>query len=385
MPDGATSSARSPNSRTVRVLLFAGLAGSAILAVVTGQRILSAPPVWNDQPEQWARVAGIGAATFAAVVLAAPRHAAAAAWIAGAITAAALIGIGPVACVALLLLAWYGVGALVTGRAQANARWPTAVTTLMGAAIAIGAFSLTARLRIHYPAVHAAVVLVTLVVVQRPVRELVARLLERIRQPAELTVTERGWVVLAGVVGVVHIVAAAKPEVGYDASTMHLQFAELVRADHAFRYGVDRYLWAMMPLGADYVFASAHLLGGEAAARAVNLALGAVACNLVYRIALAEASREFALAAATLFASMPLAVLVSGSLFSETLWVSCLLATLFVALHAERDFAWLPTLAILAGGAMATKVISIVWLAPLALAVAAVAWRERPPRPRSQD
>jgi hypothetical protein len=252
------------------------------------------------------------------------------------------------------------------------------VSTLVGVALVIGFFEATLRLRIHYPAVHAAIAIGVLIVSRASLRSELGRAWAALAAPRPTFLTERLWLATAGVVAVVHIVVAARPEIGYDASTMHLQFAEHVAKDRSFRFGVDRYLWAKMPLGADYLFAGAYLLGGEAAARALNLAFGAIAASLVYRLARVFATREAALASVTLFAAMPLALLVTGSLFSEPLWVALLLASLVVVVdartretapaarqHASHAGAWLPAFALLAGAAMATKVMSVIWLAVL--------------------
>ena len=363
----------SPHDRWYRGAQLVILFASAIGAVVAGRRMLVSPPVWNDDPGQWAGVAGIATAVIALVIARWPRNAAAAVAIACVAAATALLMPGPVAVCALLLTGAFIVGQSVPGGSERGAT----VATLVGVSIAIGAFAATAQLRIHYAAVHAAIAIVVILAGRASLRTAIQRMATTIAHPRTTPLTERMWIGIAGIVALIHIVVAARPETGYDASTMHLQFAEHVAADHSFRFGVDRYLWSTMPLGADYMFASAYLLGGEGAARALNLAFGALAASLVYQLARTLASREIALASATLFAAMPLAMLVTGSLFSESLWLALLLASLVVALGAipqskadasrrnDASVAWLPSLALLAGGAMATKVMSAAWLAVL--------------------
>jgi hypothetical protein len=362
--------------RWYRHALLAALAASAIGAGLAGRRILGAPAIWNDQPGEWARVAGLAALVMGVAIARWPRHAATAVTLASMIAAAAFMTPGTVAACALLLGACYIAGRAATGGARFHGG--AAVTTLVGVALFIGFFELTQRLRIHYPAVHVSIAIGVLLLGRATLRSELGRAWASLAAPRTTTLTERAWLALAGVVTVVHIVIAARPEIGYDASTMHLQFAEHVARDRSFRFGVDRYLWAKMPLGADYLFAGGYLLGGEAAARAVNLAFGVIAASLVYRLARSFASREAALASVTLFAAMPLAVLVSGSLFSETLWVALLLASLVTVVEpwtrgtssssppgASGAGPWLPAFALLAGAAMATKVMSVIWLAVL--------------------
>jgi hypothetical protein len=371
----------SPKDRWYRYAQLAALAASAIGAIAAGRRILAAPALWNDQPLEWARVAGIAAIVMLIVIARWPRHAATAVTLTCVIAASALMTPGPVAVCALLLGAAYIAGRAALGGAMGKCS--AAVATLVGVALLIGFFEATLRLRIHYPAVHASIAIGVLVLGRATLRSELGRAWSVLAAARTTTLTERAWIAIAGVVAVLHFVIAARPEIGYDASTMHLQFAEHVAKDRSFRFGVDRYAWAMMPLGADYLFASAYLLGGEAAARAINLAFGVIAASLVFRLARTLATREAALASVTLFAAMPLALLVTGALFSETLWVALLLASLVVVIDsrprpemsslqtdAPGAFAWLPAFALLAGAAMATKVMSAIWLAflvPVAL------------------
>src|SRR5207253_4137972 len=119
-------------------------------------------------------------------------------------------------------------------------------------------------------------------------------------------------------------VIVAKPEVGYDANAVHLLFAQLIAEHHRWNFDVARYAWAAMPLGADWSFAAAYLLSGESATRLLNFGFGAVALELAFRTMRRFADREIALAITALLASMPLAFLVTGSLFSEGLWIAFL-------------------------------------------------------------
>jgi hypothetical protein len=357
-------------------LQYAVLALTAAGAILAGHRILAAPALWGDQPLGWARVVGLAAALMAIVVLRWPRHTTAAVTLACVIVAAALMTPAPVVTVALLFSAALLVGEAAAGRTDDPPS--AAVATLIGVSLWIGVFAVTARLRIHYAPVYALIAFAALIVCHERVRARVVGAWVSLITPRSATPSERAWIGVAGVVAIVHVVVAARPEVGFDASTIHQQFAELVAADHRFRYGIDRYIWAMMPLGADYAFATAYVMGGESAARALNLSFGVLATVLVYQLGRFVASREAALACATLFAAMPLAMLITASLFSESLWVALLLASLAVLLGAfERRTSFLPSFAILAGGAMATKVMGIFWLVILVPAAVGIAYRDR--------
>lgn len=361
----------------MRVLHYVVLLLSAAMAVAAGKRMLDAPPIWGDEPLEWAKIAGAAAVLMAAVVLRWPRHAAAAATLSCVGVAAA---ISPAAVVTLALL--LGFAALVGGcalrLASSAVRAPAIVATLVGVSMTIGVMAVTSRWRIHYGPVYAGIAIIAFIVCRHRVAGFAAQIRAWVIEPQPRSGTEIAWIAIAGVIALVRIVLWAKPEVGYDASAVHLQYAELLAADHAFRYGIDRYIWALMPLGADHAFAAAYLVGGQPSARAVNLAFAAFSAALVYRLGLHVASREAALACATLFASMPLSALVTGSLFSEALWVALLLATLLVVIEGfERRTPFLGAFAILAGGAMATKVMSVFWIIFLVPVAVWVAYRDR--------
>ena len=349
-----------------RVVLALLLLGHAGLAVHAANRILALPAPWNDQPLEWAKAMAGTAVVLLLAVWRWPHHAAGATSLVVLALAMMLLTPGAVCTVALCLASGIVIGKWLLERVAGSAAVPLPVAALSGIAVTIGAFALAVRWRIHSPAMHVGLALLMLVLGRNQLRRLAGTAWGQLTQPRHVTTTERGWIVVAGIVAVLHLIIAAKPEVGYDASTLHLQLPELIAAQRSFRHDVGRYLWASMPLGADYAFATAYLMGSESAARALNLAFGGLACALAYRLAASFATREAALACVTLFAAMPLATLVTGFLFSETLWTAFLLAALVVVVEGSAArVSLLPALALVAGGAMATKVLSLPWLSIL--------------------
>jgi hypothetical protein len=142
---------------------------------------------------------------------------------------------------------------------------------------------------------------------------------------------------------------------------------------------VSRYIWAVMPLGADWAFAGAYIMGGEGAARLLNFCFAAIGCAVIYQIIRMKARREIALASVCLFASIPLAFLETSTLHVESLWTAFLLGTLLLALDGMRDepnATW-SALVLLVAGALQCKVIGIIWVVPLLAYAAYRAWRQR--------
>jgi hypothetical protein len=291
--------------------------------------------------------------------------------------ACALLSPGAVLSAGALMLAAWLLGDLVLARAVDASDGTADLALPCGLAIVVALLAATGTLAIHDRLVYAAVLVAIVGARFDRAIELLARLGARLRATRAATGIERAWMALLGVVAFLHLVVVAKPEVGYDAMTMHLQFARLVAERHAWDPDVGRYAWSVMPLGADWLFAVGYVLGGEACARLVNFAAAALAGRLLFRLVARSAPGAWpALAVVTLCASAPLAFLTTGSLFSEALLCAFLLGTL-VALRAwseTRAPGALSALAWCAAGALQTKAVAILWVVPLAAGVL-VAWR----------
>jgi len=375
MPAVASGYDTRPWRTSALVALAVLLVAHAALIALAVSRLLPESPYNAVDVAKLRQVATSAALVLGALVLLDRRRPAQAVAIAVLILAAALFLPGTVLTVAWLLVDAWLLGDALLRRVQpatpAAEEPDAALATLAGLALIVGALSFSAQWRIHYAPVYATLLAVPLLFALRALPRYVERARSLLRAPSPLSLAERAWLALLGVVLVLHLFTAAKPEVGFDAHTMHLQFARLVAASHVWRYDVGRYAWAVMPLGADWMFAVAYVLGGEACVRLLNAAFGILAGWLVYRLARASAPRLPALVSVTLFASAPLAFLVTGLLYSETLWCAFVIGTLVAALDwlKTRSQAALCVICLLAAGALQAKAIAILWLVPLAVAL----------------
>ncbi|MCC7325298.1 MAG: glycosyltransferase family 39 protein [Burkholderiales bacterium] len=302
--------------------------------------------------------------------------------------AAALLTPGAVAVVALAMLNAHVVGtrllrfAGVPGGRDAPLPWT--IPVLVGCAVWIGLLASAGSFKIHYAPVYALLLLGPLAYGWPDTMAAFARLGSFMSARDSFSGTERGWIALLLTMLLLHLFIVARPEVGYDASTMHLQFAALVNDAHRWRFDVGRYAWAVMPLGADWAYAAAYVVGGENAARAANLAFGILAAALVYQLVRRHARSELALASVCMLVSIPIAFAETGSLYVENLWSAFLLAAVLVTLRLREGMlgwsAGWPLLALLAAGAMQSKVIGVLWLGPLLAYALLVCSRRPPPR-----
>ncbi len=166
-----------------------------------------------------------------------------------------------------------------------------------------------------------------------------------------------------------HTAVGAVPEAGADALAVHLTVPVQVASHGQWGFDFRALVWALTPMGADWLYTVADLVAGEAAAKLVNVAL-LVAVALLVRT---YARRTLGAPAATLLvaaaAAAPIAFQESLSLWVENLLTLFLLAAATVAARAwsaprSGDAV---AFALCAGGAFATKSLAFVAL-PLALA-----------------
>jgi hypothetical protein len=176
-----------------------------------------------------------------------------------------------------------------------------------------------------------------------------------------------------------HWFAMLKPEASADGLSMHLAVPANIAANHAMTFDPARFLWAVMPMGADFTYSIVYLLGGEMAARLLNFAILLVLLGLLHAAVRRSVSPAVAWLLVALFATTPMVQLVTGSLFVENLLAAFLLGTMTAlwrfGASGERRFLYLA--AALGGTAMATKVGAIAFLVPALVCAAVEVWRQR--------
>lgn len=170
---------------------------------------------------------------------------------------------------------------------------------------------------------------------------------------------------------------ALKPEVSSDGLAMHLAIPMSVAHNARWFFDFRRYTWALMPMGGDWAFTSAYLLGGEAAARLLNFAFLVAIVAMVYQSSRRWLRSPAAFLAAALFASTPLVQLGTGSLFVENAWAMMILGGALALCRREAVWA-----GILFGSAFSIKVGTMAFLAPAAVIGVVVLAKIRDPRQR---
>lgn len=181
------------------------------------------------------------------------------------------------------------------------------------------------------------------------------------------TAGQRAWTAALMVILTAHFLLAFKPEVSADGLSWHLLAPARIAAFAIWPFDVTEFAWAAMPMGGDWVWSLAWLFGEEKGARLMNFAVLALTTGLV--------SKRAGTPAAALWASTPLVMLVTGSLFVDNVWAYLLLAAFLLAWD-EEPMPW--AVALLAGGASACKLMAVPMAAPI---VAWALWKSKQWKP----
>jgi len=165
------------------------------------------------------------------------------------------------------------------------------------------------------------------------------------------------------------------PEVGHDALATHLFVPQFISANGQWHFDPSVYVWSVTPMLVTWLYSIAVMFAGESAARLVNLGGLFLLAMLVARITCWAGGTKKNIAWSTvLFLSTPLVFLITSSAFIDAFWAALVvggtLAFFYAILGRESDSSKLVLSAILLGGAVAAKAVTLTLLpALLALAV----------------
>ena len=108
---------------------------------------------------------------------------------------------------------------------------------------------------------------------------------------------------------------AALPERYFDALAMHLVVPHALQMFRSWHFDAREYVWAVQPMGANWLFGWAYVLAGEYAAKLLNAAFLLLMCGVLVEARLM--SRHATLLAVAILALMPLTFVETASLFVE--------------------------------------------------------------------
>jgi hypothetical protein len=303
-------------------------------------------------------------------------------------TVGTVLAAGPLALLAVVyfLISASALGSRILGRAQDTSLPTQTLATLVGTAVYIFLMTLLARLPVNYPVVWVALLTLPIAWDWTGVRLRIAAWAGSVRHAELRSWGERAAAALLVFVLGMHWLVALKPEVGADALAMHLAIPANLAAQHRLTFEPSRFIWSVMPMGADWIYSIVYQIGGEAASRLVDFAMLLAIAALLYGAARRWLSRSAALLVTALFATTPMVQLVTGSLFVENLLAALILALLVAIwrLGETGNRGYLFAAALLAGGALSTKFGALAFVAfaiPFAIAETRRQWHSLSVRP----
>ncbi len=270
------------------------------------------------------------------------------------------VGVQPVLAVAFFLISSSALGSLLMGRRRAN----LLCATLLGTGVYVFLMLLSARLPLHYAAVWGTLLAIPIALDAGGTWERLREWAGALRRAELRGRGQRAGFALLLFFLIAQWFVALKPEVGTDGLAMHLAIPMNIAANHRLTFEPARFLWAVMPMGADWAYSIVYLLGGEYAAHLLNFAMLAIVAGLIYQGARRWVTPGAAWLLAASFVATPVVQLVTGSLFVENFLAAMILGALTAVWlfgeTAERRYLFLAV--VLSGTAVATKLGSIAFL-----------------------
>jgi glycosyltransferase involved in cell wall biosynthesis len=277
------------------------------------------------------------------------------------------IAVGPqaVLATAFFLIASCALGSKLLGRTEEDSLETHLCATLLGMGVCIFLMTFLARLPVNYPAFWAVLLAVPVVLDLRGVWRRLAYWATRIGSAELRPPGERAAFALLVFVLLMHWLVVLKPEASADGLAMHLAIPANIAANHAMTFEPSRFLWSVMPMGADWSYSVVYLLGGEYAARLLNFAVLLMVEALMYCAVRRWVAPSTGFLILALFAATPMVQLVTGELFVENLVAAMVLGmmTAIWRFGENREERFLYLAAVLAGTAIATKVGGLAFLA----------------------
>ncbi|AMZ69743.1 glycosyl transferase [Pseudomonas fluorescens] len=236
---------------------------------------------------------------------------------------------------------------------------------------------LAAYLPINYPWLYGALLLLPLVLGRRHITSIGRELLRQIRADRSAqTPLQTGLDVLICSFACLYVLVAFMPEVGHDALAMHLFVPSHLAQQHQWTFDASTYVWAVMPMLADWIYSIVYMLAGETASRLSNSAFTLLLAWQIRNMTLwAGGSATSARWASLIFLSTPLAFAESSSLHIESAWTAFMMAGTLAILKVSsatpeprERLSQLLLAGLLLGFAMATKAVTLSVL-PVLLAI----------------
>ncbi|KJZ65715.1 glycosyl transferase [Pseudomonas fluorescens] len=245
-----------------------------------------------------------------------------------------VLGFGLIACLSIacgqawpmIVVAVFALSSTVFGRWMLGQRISTDWTVhfLIGAGTFGTLTGLAAYFPINYPWLYSTLLLLPLLLGHKHTTSICRDLLTRFRAVRPLaTTTQTVLDVLICSFACLYVLVAFMPEVGHDALAMHLFVPSHLAQLHQWKFDANTYVWAVMPMLADWIYSIVYMLAGETASRLTNSAFTLLLAWQIRNMTIwAGGNATSSRWAALIFLSTPLAFAESSSLHVESAWTA---------------------------------------------------------------
>ena len=248
---------------------------------------------------------------------------------------------------------------------------------LIGAGVYATGVGLIAHYPVNYPGLYGVALAIPVIFGWRSIYAGVQSLSKFLVPSPEFRFLDLAIVIFA----LLHFSVSLMPEVGHDALMMHLFVPGHLALNHVWSFDVNTYAWAVMPMLGDWLFSIGYMLGGETAARFINVGFIFILCWLIRNLVIwAGADALSARWAVLLFLTTPLTFLESSSLYIESIWATFIVAgsllvfRLLESNHHEQKHL-LPVAGIFLGLGLAAKAVAFTIL-PVFFLLLVFRWRK---------
>jgi len=285
-----------------------------------------------------------------------------------------VVAVGPLAllCVLFFLSSSFLLGRLLF---PGEGALDDLLALLLGIGIWILLIGTAAHFPVNTPLTYCVAFLIPFVAGRRLIRPALGAFVGRLRAEPNSPGSCAALVLLLFVV-LIHYLGTLKPEVSHDGLSMHMVIASRLAAHSQWPFDVQEFVWAVMPMGGDWAFAGVYMLGGEYAARLLNLSFFLMIAGLVFAASRRWLSMAEALLLTALFATTPLIQVVTGALFVENVWAMFVTAAVLSLwkYHDSRRPAYFVLAGLFLGCSMQVKYGS--WaILPVVLPLAVWEWK----------
>ena len=244
-------------------------------------------------------------------------------------------GLGAVAAVSLLLLSAISIGQMLyvdRGTRAYRLGAQLVISAAIGLAFIVLLLNVLMHFRVNTEAVYLLALVVPLAMAYRPLSRLALQIFGWTKSP--YVFSGKSTFLLGAVlcIGLIHAVGAALPERYHDALAIHLMVPGFVKTYGFWSFDFKQYVWALMPMGGDWLYSASYLLGGESAAKLLNLVLFWIALGFLFVGLRRVFSTNIVLIGVLMMVSIPLAFIETASLFIENTLMTFLIAAFVVAI-----------------------------------------------------